>query len=92
MIVREVPGPTQRSQKVHKRSFTEDVAEALKQLLWRPGMWTINGSQRRLPAEGCGVGYFYQATTEKNERGQEIIVEWSSGCGNVRRGEWRQTV
>lgn len=51
----------------------------------------INGAQSRPPGEGCGVGYFYQATTEGNECSRRIILEWSSGRSNERWEEWSQT-
>lgn len=83
-FVGAVGGPLQRDLKGNKRSFTEEIAEVLEQLPGGQGKWTINGAQSRPPGEGCGIGYFYPATTEGNERG------WSSGCGNERWREWRQ--
>lgn len=76
-------GPLQRGLKGNK-SFTKEIAEVLEQLPCGQGKRTINGAQSRPPGERCGIGYFYPATTEGNERG------WSSGCGNERWREWRQ--
>lgn len=41
--------------------------------------------EAQAPGGGRGVDYFYQAITGENEQGQEIIVEWSRGCGKRNR-------
>lgn len=57
------------------RGLTEKATEAWTQPPHGPGKRPIGGAQSRPRGEGCGAGYFYQATTEGNEHSHEIILE-----------------
>lgn len=72
--------------------FPRGGGRAIEPAALGTGRVDVNEAQSRPPGEGCGAGYFCQAATRDNECGQEIISEWSSGCGQEGWGQRRQTV